>query len=81
MSWAILPTFDYIDWMKIRKTTTVKIPILGNKIPLSYIFSIYGIFMVSVIIQYLIKLVRIFKFGLPDQDRFASKIVKDPNER
>ena len=67
--------------MKIRKTTTVKIPILGNKIPLSYIFSIYGIFMVSVIIQYLIKLVRIFKFGLPDQDRFASEIVKDPNER
>ena len=81
LSWAILPTFDYIDWMKIRKTTTVKIPILGNKIPLSYIFSIYGIFMVTVIIQYLIKLVRIFKFGLPDQDRFASKIVKDPNER
>ena len=74
MSWAILPTFDYIDWMKIRKTTTVKIPILGNKnsfkLHFFNLWDLYGLSNYSV----LIKLVRIFKFGLPDQDRFASKL-------
>ena len=47
LGWALLPTFDYIDWMKMRKTSTVRIPITGEKIRLSYIFSIYGIFMIS----------------------------------
>ena len=32
MGWALLPTIDYIDWMKIRKTATVKIPFTGEKI-------------------------------------------------
>ena len=43
MGYSFLPTIDYIDWMKMRKTTTVKI--FNNKIPLSYIFSVYGIFL------------------------------------
>ena len=76
MSWAFLPTIDYIDWMKMRKTTTVKIPILGSKIPLKYIFSIYGIFMVSLIVQYLYKLYKLFKNGLNEEDRFSSTINK-----
>ena len=35
MGWALLPTMDYIDWMKMRKTSTVRIPITGEKIKLS----------------------------------------------
>ena len=69
MGWSFLPTLDYIDWMKMRKTTTVKI--FNNKIPLSYIFSIYGIFLLSVIIQYIWKLINLLKSGLPDKDRFS----------
>ena len=69
MGYSFLPTIDYIDWMKMRKTTTVKI--FNNKIPLSYIFSVYGIFLLSVIIQYIWKLFNLMKSGLPDKDRFS----------
>ena len=69
MGYSFLPTIDYIDWMKMRKTTTVKI--FSNKIPLSYIFSVYGIFLLSVIIQYIWKLINLMKSGLPDKDRFS----------
>ena len=69
MGYSFLPTIDYVDWMKMRKTTTVKI--FNNKIPLSYIFSVYGIFLLSVIIQYIWKLINLMKSGLPDKDRFS----------
>ena len=71
MGWSLLPTLDYIDWMKMRKTTTVKIPFTGDKIPLKYIFSIYGIFLLSVIFQYMWKLKNLLTKGLPEKDRFS----------
>lgn len=71
MGYSFLPTIDYIDWMKMRKTTTVKIPFTGDKIPLKYIFSIYGIFLLSVIFQYIWKLKNLLTKGLPDKDRFS----------
>lgn len=69
MGLSFLPTIDYIDWMKMRKTSTVRIPITGEKIRLSYIFSIYGIFMISVIIFYLWKLKNLIQRGPEDQDK------------
>jgi TRAP-type C4-dicarboxylate transport system permease small subunit len=72
MGYSFLPTIDYIDWMKMRKTTTVKIPFTGDKIPLKYIFSIYGIFLLSVIFQYIWKLKNLLTKGLPDKDRFSN---------
>ena len=53
----------------MRKTSTVRIPITGEKIRLSYIFSIYGIFMISVIIFYLWKLKNLIQRGPEDQDK------------
>jgi len=72
MSWAFLPTIDYIDWMKMRKTTTVEIPFLGNKIPLKYIFSIYGIILLSIIIQYAWKIKKLLKNQINLDSRFSS---------
>ena len=69
LGWASIPTFDYIDWMKMRKTSTVRFPITGEKIRLSYIFSIYGIFMISVIVFYLWKLKNLIQRGPEDQDK------------
>ena len=69
LGWALLPTFDYIDWMKMRKTSTVRIPITGEKIKLNYIFSIYGIFMISVIVFYLWKLKNLIQRGPEDRDK------------
>ena len=68
MGWALLPTWDYIDWMKIRKTTTVKNPLTGTKIPMRTIFSIYAIFMVMLILRYGWRLVVVLRSGPPDDD-------------
>lgn len=68
MALSLLPTWDYIDWMKIRKTTTVENPFTGNKIPMRTIFSIYAIFMVALIIRYAWRLVDVLKNGPPDED-------------
>ena len=65
---ALLPTWDYIDWMKIRKTTTVKNPFTGDKIPMRTIFSIYAIFMTALILRYGWRFVDVLRNGPPDED-------------
>ena len=49
---ALLPTLDYIDWMKIRKTSTVRNPFTGSKIPMRTVFSVYGAFMIVIALRY-----------------------------
>jgi len=76
MAWAFLPTWDYIDWMKMRKATTIRNPFADwgipgldvKKIPLRTIFSIYGIFMLALIARYTWRFVDILRNGPPDQD-------------
>ncbi|MEL7104930.1 MAG: TRAP transporter small permease [Pseudomonadota bacterium] len=68
MIWAFLPTWDYIDFMKIRKTTTVRLPITGDKIPMRTIFSVYAIFMVAIAARYAWRFVQIARHGPPDAD-------------
>ncbi len=52
MLYSFLPTWDYIDWMKIRKTATVRNPFSGEKIPLRTVFTIYAVFMLVVAARY-----------------------------
>lgn len=52
MLYAFLPTWDYIDFMRIRRTASVRNPFSGAKIPLRTVFSIYGIFMLAVAARY-----------------------------
>ena len=52
MLYTFLPTWDYISWMKIRKTATVVNPFTGNKIPMRDVFSIYAVFMLAVAARY-----------------------------
>ncbi|MDJ1007387.1 MAG: TRAP transporter small permease subunit [Paracoccaceae bacterium] len=66
MIYAFLPTWDYIDWMQIRRTTTVRNPLSGEKIPMRTIFSIYGIFMVAVILRYAWRFIDTIRNGPPD---------------
>ena len=42
---SFLPTWDYIDWMKMRKSATLKIPMRD-------VFSIYAVFMLAVATRY-----------------------------
>ena len=46
--WSLAPTWDYIDWMKIRRTSTVEMPWNGDKIRLKWVFVIYAVFLVAV---------------------------------
>ncbi|MEM6383087.1 MAG: TRAP transporter small permease [Pseudomonadota bacterium] len=52
MLWAFLPTWDYIDFLKIRRTSTVRNPLSGDKIPLRTIFSVYAVFMLVIAARY-----------------------------
>ena len=67
LGWALIPTIDYIDWMKMRKTSTFRFPLTGEKIRLNYIFSIYGIFMISVIGYYIWKLKNLIQ-NVPEEN-------------
>ena len=68
MCWALLPTWDYIDWMKIRKTSTVENPLTGQKIPMRTIFSIYAIFIVAVIVRGGWRFYSIIRYGISDEN-------------
>jgi C4-dicarboxylate transporter DctQ subunit len=68
MLYAFLPTWDYIDWMKMRKTTTVRNPLDGNKIPMRTIFSIYAMFMLVVAARYIWRFVDVMRNGPPETD-------------
>jgi C4-dicarboxylate transporter DctQ subunit len=65
MLYALLPTLDYIDWMKIRKTSTVRNPFTGGKIPMRTIFSVYGAFMIVVAARYAWLAIDTFRNGPP----------------
>lgn len=56
---SLLPTWDYIDFLKIKKS-----PLL--KIPLRTVFSIYAVFLIAVIIAYSVRFVTIFRHGAPE---------------
>ena len=80
MLYSFLPTWDYIEWMKIRKTSTVRNPFSGEKIPLRDIFSIYAVFMLVVAARYGWRFFAIMRNGPPKielEPVFGSNVVDD----
>jgi C4-dicarboxylate transporter DctQ subunit len=65
MLYAFLPTWDYIDFMRIRGTSTVENPFTGDKIPLRTVFSIYAIFMIAVCLRYAWLFIDVWRNGPP----------------
>ncbi|PIE07721.1 MAG: C4-dicarboxylate ABC transporter permease [Rhodobacterales bacterium] len=57
MLWAFWPTWDYIDWMKIRGTATLRTPFTGEKIPMRLVFSVYALFMIALALRALWRIV------------------------
>lgn len=57
-AFALYPTWDYIDFMKIKKSATLKIP-------MRTVFSIYAVFMIAVIVAYAIRFVQVLRKGAP----------------
>lgn len=61
MAWSFLPTLDWIDWLKIKKSATLKIP-------LRTVYSIYGVFMLALILRYGWRIIEIIRKGPPEGD-------------
>jgi TRAP-type C4-dicarboxylate transport system permease small subunit len=60
LAWSLLPTWDYIDFLKIKKSATLRIP-------LRTVFSIYAFFIVVVVLRYAWAFVEILRKGPPDE--------------
>jgi TRAP-type C4-dicarboxylate transport system permease small subunit len=56
---SLYPTWDYIDFLKIKKSATLKIP-------LNQVFSIYAIFLVAVIIAHAYRFYKTLRHGAPE---------------
>lgn len=65
---SFLPTWDYIDFLRLRGTSTVRLPITGDKIPMRTIFSIYAVFMAVIALRYTWRFVDVARNGPPDED-------------
>lgn len=65
MIYAFWPTWDYIDFMRMRRTATVRNPFSGDKIPLRTIFSIYAVFMIAVAARYAWQFIDVLRHGPP----------------
>ena len=68
MAWTFLPTWDYIDFLRLRGTSTVRLPVTGDKIPMRTVFSIYAVFMAAVALRYGWRFVHVARNGPPDAD-------------
>lgn len=81
MAWSFLPTWDYIDWMKIRKTATVRNPFTGSKIPLRTILSVYGIFMIAIMLRYSWRVVDLLRHGPRDDEHALAEFDPHSDEQ
>ncbi|OAN77986.1 C4-dicarboxylate ABC transporter permease [Jannaschia sp. EhC01] len=66
MVWSFLPMWDYVDFMRIRRTSSVENPFTGDKIRLKWIFIIYMVFMAALIARYAWRFVDVIRNGPPD---------------
>jgi len=57
---SLYPTWDYIDFLKIKKSATLRIP-------LRTIFSIYAVFIVAAVFAYAYRFVWIVRHGVPEE--------------
>lgn len=66
---SFLPTWDYIDFLKIKKSATLRIPMRS-------VFSIYGVFMLAIIITYAARFVYIWRHGIPEDEKDDNKNIE-----
>ena len=52
------PTWDYIDFLRIKRSATLKIP-------MRTVFSIYAVFMIAVIVAYALRFWKVLRQGAP----------------
>ena len=56
---SLYPTWDYIDFLKIKKSATLKIP-------LNQIFSIYAVFLIAAVLAHAYRFIDVVRHGAPE---------------
>jgi C4-dicarboxylate transporter DctQ subunit len=56
---SFYPTWDWIDFLKIKKSAILKIP-------MRTVFSIYAFFIIAAVLVYGWRFIRIMRHGVPD---------------
>lgn len=74
MGVSLYPTWDFIDFLRIKKSAILKIP-------MRTVFSIYVIFMISAIVVYAWRFVSILRHGIPEENGGPEEMGKDKDER
>ncbi|MEJ2136354.1 MAG: TRAP transporter small permease [Desulfofustis sp.] len=70
LGYSFYPTWDFIDFLKIKKSAILKIP-------MRTIFSIYVIFLVSAISVYAWRFVKLVRHGLPEDNLELSEMIQN----
>jgi len=74
LGFSLYPTWDWIDFLKIKKSAILKIP-------MRTIFCIYAIFLVSAVVVYGLRFFRIIRHGLTeDQLEMSESLRPDASE-
>lgn len=60
---SLYPTWDYIDFLKIKKSATLKIP-------LNQVFSIYAVFLIAVVLAHSYRFYQAWRYGAPEDREF-----------
>ena len=66
MAAALLPSWDYIDWMAIRKTASVRNPVTGTGIPLRTVFAVYALFILALVLRALWRIATLLRHAPAD---------------
>lgn len=69
---SLLPTWDFVDFLKIKKSTILKIP-------MRTVFSIYVIFLVSAILANAWRCYKVARFGLSEEHLELRETFGDGN--
>ncbi|MBT8346290.1 MAG: TRAP transporter small permease subunit [Desulfofustis sp.] len=67
---SLLPTLDFIDFLKIKKSAILKIP-------MRTVFSIYAIFLISAILVYAWRFISVIRHGLPEEHLEIGEILQE----
>jgi len=71
---SLLPTWDFVDFLKIKKSAILKIP-------MRTIFSIYAIFLISAIAVYAWRFISIVRHGLPEEHHEVTEILQQSSSQ
>jgi C4-dicarboxylate transporter DctQ subunit len=67
---SLLPTWDYIDFLRIKKSATLRVP-------MRTIYSIYAVFLVVVALRYLWRAVEVWRKGAPEEGHHHVEVIDE----